>query len=174
MMFYLTDLIKSNTADTNSLLYKVFHQIQQMCGTNFMDLGVRLPTNSNGGHKLFGGGHHGIFNNLPAPKVFDISGHACMKIGDILTQHFADGRGFEFSETTTSNRITDGIHGCKAMDLLIAKMKTMGDTSGNYNDVECFYGWMTTWSDSFLRSYVKQKMNNVWMHTITLQIQIEI
>ena len=56
MMFYLTDLIKSNTADTNSLLYKVFHQIEKMCGTNFMDLGVRLPTNSNGGHKLFGGG----------------------------------------------------------------------------------------------------------------------
>ena len=44
----------------------------------------------------------------------------------------------------------------------------MGDTSGNHNDVEIFYGWMTMWSDSFLRSYVKQKMNNVWMHTITL------
>ena len=27
---------------------------------------------------------------------------------------------------------------------------------------------MLTWSDSFLRSYVKQKYNNVWMYTITL------
>ena len=27
---------------------------------------------------------------------------------------------------------------------------------------------MTTWSNSFLRSYVKQNMNNVWMYTITL------
>ena len=44
----------------------------------------------------------------------------------------------------------------------------MGDTSGNYDDVDFFNGWMTTWSDSFLRSYVKQKMNNVWMRTITL------
>ena len=44
----------------------------------------------------------------------------------------------------------------------------MGDTSDNYTDVEIFYGLMTTWSDSFLRSYVKQKMNNVWMCTITL------
>ena len=27
---------------------------------------------------------------------------------------------------------------------------------------------MLTWSDSFLRLYVKQKYNNVWMYTITL------
>ena len=47
-------------------------------------------------------------------------------------------------------------------------MKKNGDTSGNHTDVEIFYEWMTTWSDSFLMLYVKQKMNNVWMHTITL------
>ena len=44
----------------------------------------------------------------------------------------------------------------------------MGDTSENHIDVETFYEWMTTWSDSFLRSYVKQKMNNAWMYIITL------
>ena len=44
----------------------------------------------------------------------------------------------------------------------------MGDTSGNHIDVKIYYGRMTTWSDSFLRLYVKQKMNNVWMHTIAL------
>ena len=98
-------------------------------------MGVRLPTNSNGGDKLFGGGHYGIFNYLTARKVYDIGGHACMKIGNILTQHFADGQGFEFTETTTHssnqdyNRVKHGIHGCKAMDLLIEKMETMGDTS---------------------------------------------
>ena len=54
MMFYLTDLIKNNTADTNSLLYKCFIKLKKDCGTNFMDKGVRLPTNGNGGHKLFG------------------------------------------------------------------------------------------------------------------------
>ena len=132
MMFYLTDLIKNNTVDTNNLLYKVFPQIGKMCGTNFMEKGVRLPTSSNGGHKIFGGGHYRIFNNLPAPKVYDMGGHACMKIGDMLTQHFADGRGFEFTDSTThssnqdSNRIKHGIDGCKAMDLLIGRMKKNG------------------------------------------------
>jgi hypothetical protein len=94
-----------------------------------MEKGVQLPTSSNVGHKIFGGGHYGIFNNLPVPKVHDIGGHACMKIGDIMTQHFADGRGFEFPESTTgfgtetSKRICPGIHGSKAMDSLIQKMK---------------------------------------------------
>ena len=48
------------------------------------------------------------------------------------------------------------------------KNEKNGDTSGNHTDVEIFYGWMTTWSNSFLRSYVKQNMNNVWIHPITL------
>ena len=34
--------------------------------------------------------------------------------------------------------------------------------------VEPYYAYITTWSDTFLRSYVKQKSNNVWMYTITL------
>ena len=65
----------------------------------------------------FNGGHYGIFNNLPAPKVHDIGGHACMTSGNIIAQHFADGQGFEFSESTTglsaqaSNHIRHGIHG---------------------------------------------------------------
>ena len=51
-----------------------------------MGKGVRMPTNSNGGYKTFGGGHYGIFNNLPAPKFHDVGGHACMKMCDIITQ----------------------------------------------------------------------------------------
>ena len=66
-----------------------------------MEKGVRLPTKNNGGYKILGGVHYGIFNNLPAPINYDIGGHACMKIDDIITQHFADGQGFEFSESTT-------------------------------------------------------------------------
>ena len=94
-----------------------------------MEKGDRLSTSSNDEYKIFGGGHYAILNNLPAPNVHDIGGHTCIRIGHIITQHFADGRGFEFSESTTrlsaqaSNRICHGIHGCKAMDLLIDRIK---------------------------------------------------
>ena len=126
-----------------------------------MEKEARLPTHRNGGYKLFGGEQYGIFNYLPAPKVHDIGGYACMNIGNITTQHFAGGRGFEFTDSATclsaqySNQICQGIHGCKAIDLFIEKQQ-MGDTSGNHTNVEIFYECMTMCSDSFLRSYVKQ------------------
>ena len=84
-----------------------------------MEKGVRLTTNSNGGHRLFGGGRYGIFNNLPAPKVDDIGGHACMKIVDIITQHFADGQGFEFTDSTTHSLTQDQIE--FVMAFIVAK-----------------------------------------------------
>ena len=49
------------------------------------------------------------------------------------------------------------------MDELLDVMKDLVPV-----DEPTYYGWITTWSDSFLRSYVKQKLNNVWMYTITL------
>ena len=61
-----------------------------------MEKGVQLLIRSNVGYNIFGCGHYGIFNNLPAPKVHDVGGHASMKIGGIITKHFTDGRGFEF------------------------------------------------------------------------------
>ena len=74
-----------------------------------------------------------------------------MKIGDVIAQHMAQGRGFEFTETPPDmpgenpSRIYTEIHGCLAMDELIDLMKEM-----NPNDIPTFYGWITTWSDSFI------------------------
>ena len=92
-----------------------------------------------------------------------------MKIGNVIAHHMALGRGFKFTEIPpknahdSANRIYTGIHGCVAMSDLIYTLKSM-DSSGR----PTYYGWFATWSDSFLRSYVKQKLNNVWMYTITL------
>jgi len=33
---------------------------------------------------------------------------------------------------------------------------------------ERYYAYITTWLDTFLRSYAKQKLNDVWMYTIKL------
>ncbi len=42
------------------------------------------------------------------------------------------------------------MHGCDAMTGLIAEIESMKDSKGNY-----YIGFFTTWSDGFLRSYVK-------------------
>ena len=55
------------------------------------------------------------------------------------------------------------MHGCQAMTELIDETTTAEELA---SDVYVMY--ITEWSDSFLRSYVKQRKNNVWMFTITL------
>jgi hypothetical protein len=52
------------------------------------------------GKKICGSGHYGIFNNIPAPEVYNVGGHMCMKIGVLFIQNLADGRGFNFFETS--------------------------------------------------------------------------
>ena len=116
-MFYLTDSGKKNSVDANDYLYKVFDQSQEMCNTKFMDKGIRLPTSQASGNRVYGNGEFGIFNNLPAPKVYIISGYECTKIGNIMTHNLADGQGFEFTETSCEKSngpltcICDNIHG---------------------------------------------------------------
>ena len=53
--------------------------------------------------------------------------------------------------------VYDDIHGCQAMEDLLDKMKGYPDD----DNIDIYYAWMLTWSDSFLRSYVKQNYNNV-------------
>ena len=171
LMFNIINLLLKTPESANKLLYEVLSDVTNRMADDFDSANphIRLPRNENDAVRTCLEGHFGIFNNLPSPNVHNIGGHACMKIGDVIAQHLAHGRGFEFTEEPplSSNgqpkRLFTGIHGCQAMIDLINTMKDVASTQD-----EVFYGWFTTWSDSFLRSYVKQKLNNVWMYTITL------
>ena len=169
-MLNITKLLMKSPTSSNELLYEILAEVTNRMEEDFDSANpdIKLPRCQNDAVQSCLHGQHGIFNNLPSATVHDVGGHACMKIGDVIAQHMAQGRGFEFTETPSSDeggvptRIYSGIHGCLAMTELINKMKEMCSSR------PAFYGWFTTWSDSFLRSYVKQKLNNVWMYTITL------
>jgi hypothetical protein len=94
--------------------------------------------------KIYGSRLFGAFNNLPALKVYDVGGHVCTKICDIITQHSADRPGFEFSERLYytpdifSTQSCRGIHGVKAMDDIFAKIKLIRDTNGNHSNTKYF------------------------------------
>jgi len=176
LMFNITNLLVKSPASSNNLLFEIIDDLMDRMEGDFDSNNpeIRIPRNHNDAVRSCLGGQYGIFNNLPCPSVHHIGGHACMKIGDIISQHMAIGRGFLFTvspSTSTDNdinngqsRIYEGIHGCIAMSELIESMQNANE-DGTENS---YYGWITTWSDSFLRSYVKQKLNNVWMYTITL------
>lgn len=169
-MFNMTRLISTNTKSTNEDLYEVLSDITDRMDGHFGDANpdISVPTSDRDAQRNFLHGQFGIFNNLPCPTTHNIGdGHACMRIGDIIAHHFGLGRTVQFTESPTDDgsilRVRNGIHGCQAMNELLDSMKAFPSTRS-----EIFYCWLTTWSDSFLRSYVKQKQNNVWMYTITL------
>ena len=51
------------------------------------------------------------------------------------------------------------------MDKLLALMQTLHET--NPALAASFLGYFTIWHDTFLRSYVKQRLNNLWFYIIT-------
>ena len=96
-----------------------------------MDTGVQIPTCRSKAHKICGDSKFGIYGNLPCPQVYNIGGRAYMRIKDVLQHHFAEGGGYEFTETPPVNdgecigRVTHKIHGSIAVEELIDEMKKM-------------------------------------------------
>ena len=114
-------------------------------------------------------------NIVPAQEdlVFMIKYHVLRHLTLVATQPWQSemvlvsinlglGKDNNFTKSPTHLKTCD-IHGCQAMIDLMQTMESMNDFN---NDM--FYGWITTWLDSFLQSHVKQNMNNVWMYAITL------
>ena len=165
LMFNITNLLNRNTTSTNELLCSVIADITERMSGDFdsENPGIRLPRNKKEADRICLDGKYGIFKNIPCPNVHEVEGHACMQIYDIVSHHLTLGRGMEYTKTPSRERLNTGIHGCLAMSELLQNM--MGTSTSSPDD---YYTYITTWSDTFLRSYVKQKLNNVWMYTITL------
>ena len=164
LMFNITSLLMQNTESSNETLYNVLSDITSRMEGDFDSKNehIRIPRNRKDARSICHDGKFGIFNNLPCPTIHDVGGHACMRMQEVLAQHLAQGRGIDFTKTPTTQRKVTGIHGCQAMSDLL---REMGLEPG---DCKSFYAGFTTWSDTFLRSFVKQKENNVWMYTLTI------
>ena len=70
----------------------------------------------------------------------------------------------EFNRNDQELRIRHEIHDAPAMDKLLDPMYELYE--GEWDRCESFFGYFTTWHDAFLQSYVKQKMNNVWLYIV--------
>ena len=90
-----------------------------------------MPESSKVAEREFLRGKHAMFQKLPCPEVHEIAGHACVKIGDTIALHLAEGKGCEFTETPdlTNNGgqpavLLDGTHGAEAVRELMKKLKS--------------------------------------------------
>ena len=118
-------------------------------------------------------GPNSIMGNFPVPKVFTIDNHACVSLKEvirILAGHDGD---FEFLFDVEKGRSTDGLNGTVAADELLEKVKEaiMKDCPDMVNETNV--GWVYFWSDSFLKCFIKQKENSVWLFTVTICPKLE-
>ena len=104
-MFNILSLLKQQTCNTNELFYEVMSDTTARTAGDFdsENPGVAIPRSENDANRSCLEGRFGMFRNLPCPTVHDVGGHACMKIGDVLHHHFAQGRGFEYTEDEDGN-----------------------------------------------------------------------
>ena len=116
-------------------------------------------------------GPYSIMKNFPCPKVFRIGNHACVGLKEtilIMAGHQGD---FNFAydgRKRESNH--EGLNGTTAVKEVIADVIQEMKYNG-YSEDEIRHaclGYFYFWSDSFLRCFVKQKDNSVWILTVTV------
>ena len=132
---------------------------------------TRFPTTMTEARSIILEGTHSIMKNFPIPKVFDIENHACVSLMEVVRLMAGHGAKFNFArDGKTGKRNRDGLNGTRAVDDLIAEvdaaMEEMGIDEESRN--KTIVGWILMWSDGFLRCFVKQKENSVWIITVTV------
>jgi len=116
-------------------------------------------------------GANSILKNFPAPWVFEIANHACVSLKEVIRIYAALGADYAFGwDAQTGQRNKDGLNGMTAMDRLIEKIQQkMRDSEIDESMIlKTNIGHLVFWSDSFLRCFIKQKDNSVWILTVTV------
>ena len=114
-------------------------------------------------------GANSILKNFPSPRVFEIGSHACIELKESILLLLGHGGEPNFGKVHGVRNL-EGLNGTKAMDDLIKDVKNRMRECGVHEEVrkETKIGHLIFWSDSFLRCFIKQKENSVWILTVTV------
>ena len=130
---------------------------------------TRFPEDMNEVRTALTRGAHSILKNFPAPRVFEICNHACVDLKEALLHLFGHGVWPKWAKECGS-RNKDELNGTKAMNDLIDEVEKAMEADGVDEETRANtkIGYLLFWSDSFLRCFVKQKDNSVWLLTVTV------
>ena len=114
-------------------------------------------------------GANSILKNFPSPRVFEIGSHACIELKESILLLLGHGGKPKFGKMDGVRNL-EGLNGTKAMDDLIKDVENRMKECGVHEEVrkETKIGHLIFWSDSFLRCFIKQKENSVWILTVTI------
>ena len=165
LLFNMADHMLNNTETQMDNFFEIIDDVLAKVGTY---QGAKIPTTRKETNAILNEGVYGLFGNLPHEEVIDIGGYACISLVGNFKRCVAHGIPVAWSEIPMSDgegnsttRNWDGIHGCQGMMELLQQMKLMNPVC--YQPT--YYGFLVLWSNGFLRSYVCQKDNSVWIVT---------
>ena len=161
LMFNMTQHTMNNTEEQNEIFLEIMQDLQD----SNPNIDESIPTDQQSAREILMEGKYGIFGNLPHEDVFELEGHACVSLVGLLKHLIAHKIPIGFKEQTDiegDTRDMNNTNGCPAMEELLAYMKEQ-----NPENKPTKYGSYLLWSDGFIRSFIKQKDNNVWILTVT-------
>ena len=144
-------------------------------GTDDRVLFTKFPETDNDVRRMILRGVNSIMANFPCPTIHDIADHACVDLKEVI--QIAAGHGarfnyaFDSSRDEGEERNNEGLNGTKAMDDLLKKIRETMDRDKSLSEImkkNTKIGWIYFWSDAFLRCFIKQKDNSVWILTVTI------
>ena len=164
----MTDHLMNNPLTQQETLFDILDDITERCN-GMIDADINIPETVFESNKILLEGTHGIFLNVPHVDVQNVAGHACISLVALLKYLSCLGVPIGYAETPNGKsnfkrtaKKGKSILETKAMNSLLRKMKKM-----NNSKEHTYYGYFMLWSDGFIRSYVCQSKNNVWILTIT-------
>ena len=143
---------------------------------------TKFPRTGTDARRFFTDGTHSILKNFPVQEVFEVNNHACVSLKETILLAAGHCGGFDFA---WDGRLgmkgpSDGLNRTRAVaDLItdiedamreaIRKKEPNRPEQDIDRDIKATSkGYIYFWSDSFLRCFVKQKDNSVWILTVTI------
>ena len=173
VLLMLKMMLKMSGDDRGDLvqLHNNFMKIYKVDSISHHDVETRFPSDNNDIRTMMMDGAHSIMKNFPVQRVFNIGNHACVSLKETIRLVAGHGAKFNFAyDARTGTMNYDGLNGTKAVeDLLKDVIQAMKEE--NLDDetiLKTNIGWIYFWSDSFLRCFIKQKENSVWVLTVTI------
>ena len=152
------DAFESIISSLNSEQTQVFNRIKYAAKPN-----IKAPTNVTEANALLLKGKYSIFANIPNAAVSILADHAVVSLDSLIDHIMAQGIPILWMQDRHGNMNTDGINGCPSAIKLHEEFRMeMNDPSNTA------FGLLLLWSDGFLRVYVKQKKNSVWIMTLAV------
>ena len=173
IMNSLMNLLLNSTGKMKKEFIEYQRAVFELLGVNKNNNGVktRIPTTMEETRSILLEGTNSILKNFPVPKVFDIKGHACVSVIEVVRLMAGHGADFNFiNNGSPEHRNREGLNGTPAGDAILEEMEEAMKDANVDTDTrkKTKKGWVLVWSDGFLRCFIKQKDNAVWIITITV------